>query len=108
MFNTSLGVLFGVKKYADALEKVIRERDISVNFRHELIEVKPDTKEAVFRLLDDPAGATKTFKVLYSFLIISKFISKCYKIHFVNTVRNASCDSAYECAGVTESQQEID
>nr|CAH0111032.1 unnamed protein product [Daphnia galeata] len=62
MFNTSLGVLFGVKKYADALEKVIRERDISVNFRHELIEVKPDTKEAVFRLLDDPAGATKTFK----------------------------------------------
>jgi sulfide:quinone oxidoreductase len=65
MFNTSLGVLFGVKKYADALEKVIR-----VNFRHELIEVKPDTKEAVFRLLDDPAGATKTFKVLYSFLII--------------------------------------
>lgn len=65
MFNTSLGLLFGVKKYADALEKVIHERNIAVNFRHELIEVKPDTKEAVFRLLDDPAGKTKTFKVCF-------------------------------------------
>lgn len=63
MFNTSLGVIFGVKKYADALTKVIKERGINVNYRHELIEVKSDTKEAVFRLLDDPHGATKTFKV---------------------------------------------
>ncbi|KAK4007956.1 hypothetical protein OUZ56_013116 [Daphnia magna] len=62
MFNTSLGAIFGVKKYADALEKVVKKRNIAVNFRHELVEVKPDTKEAVFRLLDDPAGATKTFK----------------------------------------------
>lgn len=65
MFNTSLGVIFGVKKYADALQKVIRERNITVNFRHELIEVKPESKEAVFKLLDDPAGGTKTFKVAY-------------------------------------------
>ena len=58
-----MGVIFGVKKYADALQKVINERNITVNYRHELIEVKPDTKEAVFKLLDDPAGTTKTFKV---------------------------------------------
>lgn len=63
MFNTSLGVIFGVPKYAEALQKVIRERNITVNFRHELIEVKPDTKEAVFRLLDEPAGTTKSIKV---------------------------------------------
>lgn len=66
MFNTSLGAIFGVKKYADALEKVVKKRNIAVNFRHELVEVKPDTKEAVFRLLDDPAGKTKTFKVRFS------------------------------------------
>lgn len=65
MFNTSAGVIFSVKKYADALHKVIQDREINVNFRHELIEVKPDTKEAVFRLLDDPEGANKTFKVLH-------------------------------------------
>ena len=62
IFNTSLGVLFGVKKYADALWQVVKERDIQVNLRHELIEVKPDTREAVFRLLDQP-DTTKTFKV---------------------------------------------
>ena len=63
MFNTSLGVIFAVKKYADALHQVIRERNIAVNYRRELIEVKPDTKEAIFKLLDDPAGSTETFKV---------------------------------------------
>lgn len=66
MFNSSLGVIFGVKKYADALTKVIQERNIQLNFRHELIEVKPESKEAVFRLLDQPAGTTKTFKVYYT------------------------------------------
>jgi len=63
IFNSSLGAIFGVKKYADALTELVEERDIQVNFRHELIEVKSDKKEAVFRLLDDPKGATKVFKV---------------------------------------------
>lgn len=63
IFNTSLGLIFTVKKYADALQEVIRKRNITVNYRYELIEVKPDTKEAVFQLLDAPAGTTKTFKV---------------------------------------------
>lgn len=63
MFNTSLGTVFGVKKYAEALNDVVKERNIQLNFRHELIEVKPDTKEAVFRLLDEPAGTVKSFKV---------------------------------------------
>lgn len=61
IFNTSLGVIFGVKKYAEALLEVIKERNINVNYRHELIEVKPDTREAVFRQLDNP-DVTKTFK----------------------------------------------
>ncbi len=68
MYNSCLGVIFAVKKYADSLTEIVKERDIRVNFRHELIEVKSDTKEAVFRLLDDPKGATQTFKV--SFKII--------------------------------------
>ena len=63
MFNTAGGVLFGVKKYADALWNVVQERNITVNLRHELVEVKPDSKEAVFQLLDHP-GTTKTFNVI--------------------------------------------
>jgi len=66
IFNSSLGAIFAVKKYADALNQLIQERNIRTNFHHELIEVKPDTKEAIFRLLGQPEGATQTFKVFES------------------------------------------
>ena len=46
MYNSALGVIFGVKKYADALMKVIRKRDITVNFQRKLLEVTKD--EAIF------------------------------------------------------------
>ncbi|KAM4747166.1 sulfide:quinone oxidoreductase, mitochondrial [Rhinophrynus dorsalis] len=61
IFNTSLGVIFGVKKYADALMQIIKERDIEVNFRHSLIEVRADKQEAVFENLDNP-GETKVLQ----------------------------------------------
>ena len=41
-----------IKKYADALWEVVKEGDINVNLRSNLVEVKPDTKEAVFQNLD--------------------------------------------------------
>uniref|UniRef100_A0A8C7A5H5 Sulfide:quinone oxidoreductase, mitochondrial n=1 Tax=Nothoprocta perdicaria TaxID=30464 RepID=A0A8C7A5H5_NOTPE len=58
MFNTSLGVIFGVKKYADALLEIIKERNITVNYRRNLIEVRADKQEAVFENLDKP-GVTE-------------------------------------------------
>ncbi|NWI08416.1 SQOR protein, partial [Crypturellus soui] len=58
MFNTSLGVIFGVKKYADALLEIIKERNITVNYRRNLVEVRPDKQEAVFENLDKP-GVTE-------------------------------------------------
>lgn len=61
IFNTSLGVIFGVKKYADALLQIIKERDITVNYRHNLIEVRPEKQEAVFQNLDNPEE-TKVFQ----------------------------------------------
>ena len=71
IFNSSMGVLFGVEKYASALWKVVKERDIRVNLRHELVEVKPGSKEAVFRLLDQdtlqtfPVGRRKMLNSIY-------------------------------------------
>lgn len=64
IFNTSLGVIFGVKKYADRLSEIIQKRNIEVNFKTNLIEVKPETSEAVFENLD--TKETKTFK--YDFI----------------------------------------
>ncbi|XP_053573422.1 sulfide:quinone oxidoreductase, mitochondrial isoform X2 [Bombina bombina] len=61
IFNTSLGAIFGVKKYADALLEIIKERNIELNFKHNLIEVRADKNEAVFENLDKP-GETKVLE----------------------------------------------
>lgn len=61
IYNSSLPVIFGIKKYADALWKIVKERDITVNLQHNLVEVKSDSKEAVFQNLAKPEEF-KTFQ----------------------------------------------
>ncbi|KAI0211237.1 Sulfide:quinone oxidoreductase, mitochondrial [Lamellibrachia satsuma] len=61
MFNTSLEVVFGVPKYAQALYNQITERDIKLNLKRNLVEVKYETKEAVFEVLGTD-GATQTYE----------------------------------------------
>ena len=53
-------------------------RDLDVNFRHNLIEVKPDSHEAVFELLDSP-GETATFKVNQLLIICFTIITFIYR-----------------------------
>ena len=60
-YNTSLGVIFGVKKYAERLLEVVKRKDIQVNYKHKLIEVNVPSKEAVFEVLEE--DRTVTFKV---------------------------------------------
>ncbi|XP_071001634.1 sulfide:quinone oxidoreductase, mitochondrial-like, partial [Oncorhynchus clarkii lewisi] len=61
VYNTSLPVLFGIKKYADALWEIVKNRDIQVNLRHNLVEVRANKQEAVFENLDNP-GETEVFE----------------------------------------------
>ncbi|XP_052454156.1 sulfide:quinone oxidoreductase, mitochondrial-like isoform X2 [Carassius gibelio] len=61
IYNTPLPKLFGVKKYADALWEIVKKRDININLRHNLIEVRADKQEAIFENLDKP-GETKVYK----------------------------------------------
>ncbi len=44
--------IFAVDKYRVALEKVIERKHIDCRFRHELIEIRSENKEAVFQQLD--------------------------------------------------------
>lgn len=44
--------IFGVPKYRDALEAVIEDRKIETMFRHDLVALRPDAKQAVFEQLD--------------------------------------------------------
>ncbi|XP_045616214.2 sulfide:quinone oxidoreductase, mitochondrial isoform X2 [Procambarus clarkii] len=88
IYNTSLPVIFGVKKYADALWEIVKERNITVNLRQNLIEVKPDSKEAVFQNLDKPDELT-TFQ--YEMLHVTPPMST------PDSLRN--CDSLVDAAG---------
>ena len=77
IYNTSLPVLFGVKHYADALWKVIKSRNIEVNLRHNLIEVIPKERKAIFQNLDKP-GELKILPVSENFkLYIMHSSGKC-------------------------------
>ncbi|KAM3959224.1 sulfide quinone oxidoreductase [Aphomia sociella] len=58
MFNTCLPVIFGVKKYADALLKVVERKKINVNYKTVLKEVRHGKKEAVFFNTDDKTKET--------------------------------------------------
>ena len=71
MYNTSLGVIFGVKKYAERLLEVVKRKDILVNYKHKLTEVNVPSKEAVFEVLEE--DRTVTFKVSRSLFLFQLF-----------------------------------
>jgi sulfide:quinone oxidoreductase len=52
IYASSQGAIFGVKKYADALRKVVARKEIETHFRRDLVAVRPKSREAVFRHLD--------------------------------------------------------
>jgi len=64
-FRSSLGVLFGVKKYADALWEVVKGRGINVHLKQNLVEVRPETKEAVFENLDSGEQTVVNYDMLH-------------------------------------------
>ncbi|CAH2037056.1 unnamed protein product, partial [Iphiclides podalirius] len=68
VYNTCLPVIFGVKKYADALLKVVEKKNIKVNYTTVLKEVRHEKKEAVFYSTVDPS---KEFTTPYSLLHVT-------------------------------------
>jgi eukaryotic sulfide quinone oxidoreductase len=61
IYNTALPFIFGVKKYAEQLMKVVQERNIQLNLRTNLVSVDHCKSEAVFEKLDQP-GTFVTYK----------------------------------------------
>jgi len=51
-FYSGMGTIFGVKKYAASLTDICKARDIQTNFQHNLVAIRPATKEAVFKTAD--------------------------------------------------------
>ena len=65
MFVSGLAGIFGVPKYKVALEKVVKRKEIEATFRTDLIEVKGETREAVFKNLDTGAEMTVKYDMLH-------------------------------------------
>jgi sulfide:quinone oxidoreductase len=52
IFCSAAGAIFSVKKYTDTLNKVLKRKEIVTRFKHNLVALRPDVKEAVFKNLD--------------------------------------------------------
>ncbi|GAB4189856.1 MAG: FAD/NAD(P)-binding oxidoreductase [Thermoflexibacter sp.] len=65
-FNTAGGVIFGVKKYAETLQKVVDRYGIVLNFKHNLVEIRAKEKIAVFEAEKD--GVKTLVEESYDFI----------------------------------------
>lgn len=57
--------IFGVERYARSLRKIVERKGILTHFRHELVAVRPQSREAVFRNLDDGSELILPYAMLH-------------------------------------------
>lgn len=58
--------IFGAPKYAEALtEQVVKPRDIEVHFKHDLIEIRAASREAIIRNLDTGDTIVQPYDMLH-------------------------------------------
>ena len=65
MFTSTLPNIFAVDRYRKTLEEVIKRKEIVCHFREELIEVRGEQHEAVFKHLDTGDVVTRKFDMLH-------------------------------------------
>ncbi|MCI4128684.1 NAD(P)/FAD-dependent oxidoreductase [Bacillus haynesii] len=65
IFASAKSNIFDVPKYANALEKVIQRKDIQTMYKRNLIEIRPDSKEALFENLESGEQEVLTYDLLH-------------------------------------------
>jgi sulfide:quinone oxidoreductase len=65
IFATAGAAIFAVEKYAKTLTAVARRKGIDVRFGHNLVEVRPETKEAVFQKVGTDERVTVAYDLLH-------------------------------------------
>jgi len=65
IFASALPSLFAVEHYRATLERVVARKQIDCRFRHELIEIRPDSRVAVFKRLDTQERVTLPYDLLH-------------------------------------------
>ncbi len=61
-FSTAGKVIFGIKKYAVQLQKVVEKLQVQMNYRHDLVAVDGPGKTATFKVTDENGNATEITK----------------------------------------------
>ena len=64
-FASAGAAIFGVPKYRLALEKLVRERDIQTQYKKDLVAVRPQSREAVFRDVESGAESVVRYDLLH-------------------------------------------
>lgn len=50
IYGTAVGKMFGVPEYCESLEQVVKRKGIEVKYKHNLKEIKSESREAIFDL----------------------------------------------------------
>ncbi len=64
-FALPQNVIFAVKKYADALVEVAKRKGIDVAYQHNLIELRPGKKEAIFKKVDTGEDVVMKYDMIH-------------------------------------------
>ncbi|MFO1005618.1 MAG: FAD/NAD(P)-binding oxidoreductase [Planctomycetaceae bacterium] len=65
IYASALPNIFGVEPYKLTLEQVVKRKQIDCRFRHELVEVRSDLKQAVIKNLDTNEIVTLPYDLLH-------------------------------------------
>ncbi len=65
VFASAKGGIFPVVKYAAALNGVIDRKGITTKFEHDLLELRPEKKEAVFQVVGTEDTVTLTYDMIH-------------------------------------------
>lgn len=64
-FFSAAANIFAVKRYADTLDKVIARKQIQTHYRNNLVELRPEAKEAIFKHLDTGEMTTMHYDMIH-------------------------------------------
>lgn len=69
-FTTAGGVIFGIKKYADELMKLVRDYRIDLQFKHDLVRIDGPGHKATFKVTD-AEGVSKEETLSFSMIHVT-------------------------------------
>jgi sulfide:quinone oxidoreductase len=65
VYASATASIFAVKRYAETLEKVVDRKGIETMFKHDLVEVRPQSREAVLRNMNDGSESVMKYDLLH-------------------------------------------